>query len=317
MKKPLLERRAVFFKITNYETITNYDLARLKNISYLWCFKNGNMSDIKYKNISPSASRILTCFIEKGQAWFTLSDAYLRFREMSETQIRIQMKRMTDEGLLMRIRDGVYYIIPFEQDSATFLPDWHLLAAPLAGKDYYIGYYSAMQVHQLITQPSLKERIVVKKQIKPSETEIKGVKFQFIYHNEKHFFGCKKTWIDSFNRVWCSDLEKTLIDCLYKPEYAGGIVEIAKAIFMAKNKADFGKLLKYVMLFNSQAVIKRLGYLLELLEIETPIIETLQNQRSSSVSALDTEAPKQGKILSRWNIQQNIDKETIQSAILT
>jgi predicted transcriptional regulator of viral defense system len=275
------------------------------------------MNDIKYKNISPAASRILTCFIEKGQSWFTLADVYLYFREMSETQIRIQIKRMADEGLLMRIRDGVYYIIPFEQDSATFLPDWHLLAEPLVGKDYYIGYYSAMQVHQLITQPSLKERIVVKKQIKPSETEIKGVKFQFIYHNEKHFFGYKKTWIDGFNRVWCSDLEKTLIDCLYKPEYAGGIAEIAKAIFMAKNKADFGKLLKYVMLFNSQAVIKRLGYLLELLEIETPIIGMLQNQRSSSVSALDTEVPSQGKILSRWNIQQNIDKETIQSAILT
>jgi hypothetical protein len=52
----------------------------------------------------------------------------------------------------------------------------------------------------IITQPSLKEQIVVKKQIKPSETELKGVNFQFIYHNDKHFFGHKKMWIDSFNR---------------------------------------------------------------------------------------------------------------------
>jgi len=32
---------------------------------------------------------------------------------------------------------------------------------------------------------------------------------------------------------------------------------------------------------------------------------------------LDTEAPKQGKILSRWSIQQNVDIETIKNAIVT
>jgi predicted transcriptional regulator of viral defense system len=236
---------------------------------------------------------------------------------MTENQIRILAKRMTDEGLLMRVREGVYYMIPFEQNSATFMPDWHLLAEPLAGQTHYVGYYSALQIHQLITQPSLKEQIVVGKQIKPSKTQIKNVLFQFIYHNEKHFFGYKKTWIDSFNRVWCSDLEKTVIDCLYKPEYAGGIVEIAKAIFIAKEKINFEKLWKYAVQFNSQAVVKRLGYLLEILEINTTIIEQLQKNRSSSISLLDTESPKQGKVLSRWNIQQNIDIETIKSAILT
>jgi predicted transcriptional regulator of viral defense system len=112
-------------------------------------------------------------------------------------------------------------------------------------------------------------------------------------------------------------LEKTIIDCLYKPDYAGGIVEIAKAIFMAKGNINYETLLKYTLQFNAQVVIKRLGYLLEILNIETPIIETLQKQRSSSISLLDTEAPKNGKILSRWNTKQNIDIETFKSEILT
>jgi predicted transcriptional regulator of viral defense system len=275
------------------------------------------MIDIKHKNISATSSKILRVFIEKGENWFTLADAYTCFQEMTENRIRVQIKRMTDEGLLMRVRDGVYYIIPYEQDTKSFLPDWHLLAAPLTGQDYYIGYYSALQIHNLITQPSLKEQIVMNNQIKPSETELKGVKFQFIYHNDKHFFGYKKIWIDNFNRVFCSDLEKTLIDCLYKPDYAGGIVEIAKAIFMSKDKINYENLLKHTLNFDSQSVIKRLGYLLELLKIETSIIEILQNKRSASISLLDTEAPKQGKVLSRWNICQNVDIETIKSAILT
>jgi predicted transcriptional regulator of viral defense system len=275
------------------------------------------MQDIKHKNISSTESKILTAFIEKGKTWFSLAECYTLFPDMSENQIRVLVKRMTDEGLLMRIREGVYYLIPYEQASETFMPDWHLLAEPLAGKIYYIGYYSALQIHQLITQPSLKEQIIVNKQIKPSEIELKNVKFQFIYHNEKHFFGYKKTWIDSFHRVWCSDLEKTIIDCLYKPDYAGGVVEIAKAIFTAKEKINYLRLLDYAIKFDSQAVIKRLGYLLELLEFDTRIIEELQKLRSSSISLLDTESPKQGKILSRWSIQQNMDIETIKSAILT
>jgi predicted transcriptional regulator of viral defense system len=144
--------------------------------------------------------------------------------------------------------------------------------------------------------------------------EIKGVKFQFICPNNQHFFGYKKIWIDNFNKVYCSDLEKTFVDCLYKPDYAGGIIEIAKAIVMAKDKINFDTLLKYVLQFDAQVVIKRLGYLLELLQIDTPIIETL---RSSSIAILDTEAPKEGKVLSRWNIQQNADTETIKNVILT
>jgi len=71
------------------------------------------------------------------------------------------------------------------------------------------------------------------------------VRFQFIYHNEKHFFGAKKIWIDSFNQVSCSDLVKTNIDCLFKPDYAGEIVEIAKAIYASKDKIKWDKLLDY------------------------------------------------------------------------
>jgi predicted transcriptional regulator of viral defense system len=198
------------------------------------------------------------------------------------------------------------------------MPDWHIIAEHLVkGADHYIGYYSALQIHNLITQPSLKEQIVVADQIRPSKIKIKDVDFQFIYHNEKHFFGAKKIWIDSFNKVLCSDLEKTIIDCLFKPDYAGGIVEIARAIYTSKDKVKFNKLLEYAEKFKSQAVIKRLGFLLEILEIETDIISKLNKTKTASYVLLDTELPKSGKMISRWSIQQNLETETIKSAIYT
>jgi predicted transcriptional regulator of viral defense system len=185
------------------------------------------------------------------------------------------------------------------------------------GTNHYIGYYSALQIHQLITQPSLKEQIVVAQQIKPSHLKIKDVHFQFIYHNEQHFFGSKKIWIDAYHKVWCSDLEKTLVDCAFKPEYAGGIVEVAKALALAKDRIDFDKLIDYTLQFNSQAVIKRLGFILETLNLDRGTIRLLQKLKTNSYVLLDTELPKSGKRLSRWSIQQNLETETIQSALFT
>ena len=272
---------------------------------------------MKHKSISETSARILASLSEKGKTWFSLQEVFTLLKDMSDVHIRLQLKRMTEAGLLMWVCEGVYYLVPYEQDSQTFMPDWHLLAEPLVGGEHYIGYYSALQIHNLITQPSLKEQIVINHRIKPSIKIIKDIKFQFIYHNPNHFFGFKKAWIDSFNKVFCSDLEKTMIDCLFKPDYAGGIVEIAKAIYIAKDKINYNQLLDYAIRFDSQAVIKRLGYLLELLSIPTPIIEELQKLRSSSITTLDTETPKQGKILTRWSIQQNVETETIKNAIIT
>ncbi|MDR0680360.1 MAG: hypothetical protein LBG15_00690 [Dysgonamonadaceae bacterium] len=73
------------------------------------------MRDIKYKNISEAKSKILTTFNEKNKNWFTVSDADKCIPGLAGNALRIQLKRMTDEGLLMRVRYGVYYIIPYEQ----------------------------------------------------------------------------------------------------------------------------------------------------------------------------------------------------------
>lgn len=273
---------------------------------------------MKNKHISTQSSELLSYFNGQNKACFDYSLAYKALPNSKAGAVRELLSDMTRRGLLMRLKEGIYYIIPYEANAETFMPDWHLIAGHLVNDaQHYIGYYSALQIHNLITQPSLKEQIVVSKQIRPSEIKIKDVPFQFIYHNEKHFFGAKKIWIDSFNKVLCSDLEKTLVDCLFKPDYAGGIVEVARAIYVSKNKIKYDTLLEYAKSFDSQAVIKRLGFLLELLEINTNIIDELQKLKTTSNIVLDTELPKTGKRISRWSIQLNLETETIKSAIYT
>ena len=270
------------------------------------------------KFISKQSNEILTFFNEQYIKCFNYEHAKKALPDSKESALRELLSDMTRRGLLMRVKRGLYHIIPYEQEPDTFMPDWHLLAEHLVkDSEFYIGYYSALEVHNLITQPSLKEQIVVSKQQRPSTIKVKGISFQYVFHNEKHFFGKKKIWIDNYNKVYCSDLEKTIIDCLFKPDYAGGIVEIAKAIYIACDKINFNLLLEYVIKFKSQAVIKRLGFILQLLKIETKIIENLQNLITNSVVLLDIELPKTGKIKTKWNILQNIETDTITKAIYT
>jgi predicted transcriptional regulator of viral defense system len=273
---------------------------------------------MRHKYISKQSNEILSYFNDKDRNCFSFPEAVQALPLSGNSAIKQLLSDMTKRGLLMRLKKGLYYVIPYEQDAESFMPDWHLIAEYLVkDSDHYIGYYSALHIHNLITQPSLNEQIVVSQQIRPSTIKIKDVQFQFIYHNKNHFFGTKKVWIDSFHKVICSDLEKSIIDCLFKPDYAGGIVELARALYISKDKINFNKLFSYAEVFGSQAVIKRLGFLLDTLEIENGIIGSLQKLKTRSYVILDTELPKTGKMIDRWSIQQNIESETIKSAINT
>lgn len=92
---------------------------------------------------------------------------------------------------------------------------------------------------------------------------------------------------------------------------------MARAIYTSKDKIKYDTLLEYVKKFDSQAVIKRLGFLQEMLDISTKIIADLQKLKSASYVLLDTKLPKTGKRNSRWSIQQNLEPETIKSVIHT
>ena len=271
---------------------------------------------MKHKTLSTQSAKFINELNINEKQCFTSKEAYEILNNTNENNVRKLLSNLVSRGLLMRLKKGLYYVSPYEKDPKTFMPEWHLIVKYLVDNaEYYIAYFSALEVHGLITQPALTEQIVVNKQIKPSKTKIKNIEFQFIYHNKKHFFGNINVWISDYDKVLCSDLEKTIIDCLYKPDYAGGIVEISKAIYKTKNQIDYIQLFEYAKKFESQSVIKRLGFLLELFEINTKIIKKMQSVKMSSYTLLDPSLPKAGKRISKWNLQINCDLETIKNSI--
>ena len=272
------------------------------------------------KTIGHTSAALLTELHQKGLDFFETEQVSSILCDNNDAAIRRLLSDMVGRGLLMRLRGGIYHIIPYDRDPTTYFPNWDITAQHLVGKTpYYIGYYSALVLHDLTTQPSLMQQVVVSKPIRPNEQIVNGVKFQFVFHNAFHFFGTKRHWIQDTYRVNCSDLEKTWVDCAFKPDYAGGIVELGKAIYKSKDTVNPTRLLDYTARFGSDAVIRRLGFLLETLDILPILAQDLHKKinKSSTYVALDTALPKEGRSLSRWGIVQNIDIETIQLANFT
>ena len=273
---------------------------------------------MKLKTVSASYSKLLEQLKREGTSFFSTQDVLKLLPDLSYGAVREMLRKMVNKGLLLRIEGGLYNVIPFEQDSSTYFPNWHQVAAALATpNEYYIGFYSALHIHSLITQPSLVEQVVTKKQILPKKREIKNVRFEFITFNEDHFFGFKKHWIDDYNQVYCSDLEKTIIDSLYKPDYSGGITEIVKAIYKRKDQVDLKKMEGYLERFNAQVVYKLLGFISEKLNIWADLRENIKSKITNSYSPLDSSIPKKGMHNSTWRIIDNLDIKTVISSTQT
>jgi predicted transcriptional regulator of viral defense system len=273
---------------------------------------------MKHKTISYRSSELLKSLLDKNKSFFTILEASKILGMENSSTIRELLRSMNERGLILRIKEGLYHVIPYEKESESYFPNWHLTAEALVGKkEYYLGFYTALDIQGLITQPSLVEQIVVKDRVAPKNYKIKEVRFETITFNNEHFFGYEKTWIDDFNKVNCSDLEKTIIDCLYKPNYANGIPEIIKAIYRGREKINSDKVIKYLEKFNAQVVYKRLGFILKQLDILQAITDEIRFKLSNAYTLLNPSLPKEGKHYSEWRIIDNIDIKSALKSLKT
>lgn len=270
------------------------------------------------KNISYRSSQLLNALIAQKKEFFSLSDALNILSGKDYATIRKLLSDVTNRGVIMRIKKGLYHRIPYEQNPDQYFPNWHLTAeAMVQPKEYYIGFYNALDIHGLITQPSMVEQVVTHEQVKPKVQQVKNVRFEFITLSEKRFFGYKKHWIDDFHKVNCSDLEKTFLDCLYKPDYAGGIMEITKALYKSRTKLQPTRFRNYLEKFNTQVVYKRLGFIIDQLDLFPELQDFIRGNITPSYAPLDPSATKYGHHHSQWGIIDNMNFKTALESINT
>src|SRR6185295_6137390 len=127
------------------------------------------------------------------------------------------MAGLVNRGLATRLKPGLFILVPFELGrEREYLGSPYVVARELADTpDYYVSHASAMDLHQMVTQPQLAVFVTSPKAIRPRT--ILGTEFRFVRCKPEDMFGTIEHWVTNTECVRVSDTERTVLDGLKQP----------------------------------------------------------------------------------------------------
>jgi predicted transcriptional regulator of viral defense system len=269
--------------------------------------------NIPSKTVGRQTAGLLASLYDRSQSTFTLADA----QEITGLNAQLAsslLHKAVHRGVVSRLKPGVFVIVPPDLGSASeYAGDPYLTAKNLAGSaPCFISHASAMEIHRMVTQPQLAVFASSAKRLR--SRSLYGTEFHFVFVKPEHYFGTVKHWVTKQESVDISDLERTVIDGLRQPEYCGGITEVAKGLWMRHQDMQTTKLVDYALRMATGAVVRRLGYLLQLYMIAPESeLARLRYALSETYAPLDPLLPKEGPHLRRWRLQLNISPQELES----
>jgi len=263
-----------------------------------------------YKTLGPVSSHLITELNRSNKTVFS-SDEAAKILGTNTKHIKKLLHDLLKKGWLMRIEKGKYFLTPLlTKTSEPYTENQFLIASKLI-YPYYIGFWSMLHYYGYTEQ--LANTIFIASPKRKKDISLSGVNYKFIKTTPEKMFGLTEIMFDGMS-VRVSDKEKTLLDCLDHPEYCGGTTEAVKGIWNAREEIDFEKILSYANKMNNSAVTKRLGYLLEVLELNKKVdMKSLKETIGKGYASLDPHLPKKGQYNSQWNILVNIPTEELLS----
>jgi predicted transcriptional regulator of viral defense system len=224
---------------------------------------------------------------------FTIEDAE-QLGYTNKNVLKVILFRLEKKGWIERIEKGKYMVIPLGAEKGKYTLHEFVLASYLVDP-CIISYWSTLNYYGFTEQIPRTVFIQTTSRKKHQEVTIFGISYKIIRVKEEKIFGIDKAWFEE-TQINLTNREKTIIDCLDKPQYAGGIIEVAKAL--RTEEYDKKTLVQYAKKINNTGVIRRLGYICEFLQI--PI--HLQKIKTRNYLKLDPILPKSNKLNAKWNL---------------
>ena len=186
---------------------------------------------------------------------------------------------MARKGALHRVGRGRYAVIPADvlYGRQTYVADPYEIIDALMSEygesGYYVAYQSAALVYGAAQQLPQALLVAVPQQRRP--ITIGAGRIEFIQVRAEKFFAYRTARYDDATFV-ISDSEKTALDCLDRYDLCGGVDEVSRTIAALLPEIDTAhRLLAYAPRMDNQALIQRLGLILERLAATQPVAEDL------------------------------------------
>jgi len=241
-----------------------------------------------------------------------------RITGLSAASARSLARQMVARGVVARATPGLFQLVPFELGrERNFAGNPFVLARALVrGHDYYLSHGTAMEIHGMTTQP----RLVVTVSTVHARRPVKagGYAFRFAVCRKRDLFGITDHWVTKQERVRVSDPERTIVDGLRRPVYCGGVTEVVQGLVMRRESVNVSLLIRYAVQLGVGAVVRRLGYLLETLEMApSGELDSLRRGLACAYARLDPDLPAEGAYLRRWRLRLNVPREELRAVAAT
>ena len=262
--------------------------------------------------LSADESIFLTTLAGEGRTLFTIDDAHAHWSD--ESRARAHLHDLAAKGWIERLERGKYIIIPFEAGPQREWSENPFLIACELVEPAAVGYWTAHHHWQFTEQVPRITYVQTTTRKLPSRKTVLGTSYQFVTVTKRKFFGHKREFI-GHHSYRITDPEKTLLDCLDRPDLAGGIPEVMKA-FRQPDRIRWEVLDDYIVRIGSGAVIKRLGFLVERSNLSVPDREAhltrWREHLTSGLAKLDPSSPREAhRIDTRWRVRVNLDEDLL------
>jgi predicted transcriptional regulator of viral defense system len=238
---------------------------------------------------------------------FSVSDAAAVSDVDHERAARL-LRDLAKGGWLVRLQRGLYTTVPLEaEDPRTWSADpWAIANATLAPG--YVGGWTALHQWDLTDQIFSTTVFITARPVPARQRKIGRAQFELRHRPPSALFGTRNVWREGAP-VPVSDRERSLVDCLDDPLLGGGLTHTAEALtsYGAEKDAAWPRILEYGERLGNLTVFKRLGYLLETLDLANEkTLEECHRRISGSVGRLDPARPARGLTSTRWRLQLNV-----------
>ena len=224
---------------------------------------------------------------------------------ITPTYLLILLKKLTNQGLVRKLFRGTFTL------SNTILAGSplhefeiaHALIHPSA-----ICCWSAMAYHGLTDQVLRTVYVMApygttNKSSSQYAYTIEATPYMIIRVRPELYFGTEDRFMAEVPFT-ITNLERTLIDGLVRPQYCGGFLEVLEAFSQAQEKLDPQRLLEYAARYGLSTQ-KRLGWVLETLGIFDKAKDHLQALPCKNYYPLNVSKPIQGEVIKGWNLKRN------------
>lgn len=264
------------------------------------------------RTLSKNESRIILDLEWRGQKTVTLADLRALLGG-SDSYVRSFAHHLVRKGWLERLRPGLFQLIPADRGREGIADTNPLAAGAVLADPYFFSYGTACTFHGL-TEQVFTEVYIACQQRRPAES-IRGTRYVFVNLRPERFFGFTDVTVLG-ETVKMAALERALVDALDRPAYAGGLGEVSRMVARAASRVSWDALFDVLRQWGESACAQRLGYLLDLHQVDFPgdrrsLLASLVSPKSRVHLGPRLKWGTAGRLASPWNIIENAPRNAL------